>query len=719
MAVTIVQRPDMIAPAGINKELIFIENGPYVNVGKPNIYSVNMEELSAVPGNSWEFTWGAKSFTLDFVSTASEVVEEFTISAFGINNYLVAEKIKGHLSASKLGEDYDIEVIEVVLGATTYYSYIFTQKVANASVSLGMVVTPTGGSGIHAGFSTAAVDFEVKKELKINVVLQIKEQGNWVTAHTLSSYFLTNETTKTATAVISDVIPMLRKYVNISFPYQAYKPVSINSLVKEFRVIYYTTYIDGTGALQQGNIHFMDDVFTPSFVYMAGTTFYNQKVLKDYGAAELHSARLLTNNAELTRIVHKDMPQWVAVYKTGDFTVTCTYFNEAGAINPIPDLIHSVTETAGFMNNSVVFIPIHPKINTTGYSDVSSMVWNIGPHYINLLLDKRHYRKNRFFLYQNSLGGLDTFWCKGIGDDTIELTAINSDTAIDTDDIATDETIVKNRNQRGKISTGWIRRSDLTTLEELVSSKNVWKWNEFPDPVTQPFLRLTPTPIEITNNKITTVKDDNKLISVSIEYRERFTEEFYSPIQATFLYNNEGFKLFIKAGGVLRLLMVGENFVIKINGIVVDQLAGVGTYDVNYNLSTGNIIEAQFLNCSSVIIDQVSSCTANIQYWYTPLASEIRINTDYTEIGTMFDNMEQYRNKLEDLKIYNLSEFDDAFKIASKIAVLISLKDNAVGIAIPLNLLIIHGTYNPFATEAVADEIKTYLISKIASVTIN
>jgi hypothetical protein len=85
----------------------------------------------------------------------------------------------------------------------------------------------------------------------------------------------------------------------------------------------------------------------------------------------------------------------------------------------------------------------------------------------------------------------------------------------------------------------------------------------------------------------------------------------------------------------------------------------------------------------------------------------------------MFDNMEQYRNKLEDFKIYNLSEFDDAFKIASKIAVLISLKDNAVGIAIHLNLLIIHGTYNPFATEAVADEIKTYLISKIASVTIN
>lgn len=156
---------------------------------------------------------------------------------------------------------------------------------------------------------------------------------------------------------------------------------------------------------------------------------------------------------------------------------------------------------------------------TTSYqvfliNDDAVRVSEVRQFYVN----NKHYANERYFLFNNSQGGYDTFRTTGEGETNADFkySTANINVAIDSTLKAAPIKVYNKTNQETfKATTGWKRKAEITWAKEMVNSSRAYEIKLFNETIY--FI-----PIIFTSKKIELFKDKNFLQYMQFEYAYAF-----------------------------------------------------------------------------------------------------------------------------------------------------------------------------------------------------
>jgi len=721
MALTLVQKPDIIHPIGNRKDLIFIEDNLSSVDGTHNACRWTFLNAAALATKSWVFTWGLKSYTLNFISAISTLMENYRITPLGIFDFNQMNLIADHLRQTELGDYFEINAFEVDYTGTMVrgLEVIRKERIGGEDVSLSI----TGGApgDIIDTLSTAGVTEVSLENYKVYVkILVEQENGNYQQAHKLSVSGITDIDTGLTTFVVSDVITLLKKYISILPPADWSRPMTIDELSKNYKVVYWAEW-DLSGTHYIGSPSYVEDLITPSTVIMCGSSIADARKLHESGYTPLWEDVALTNrNVNSAELVHKLQPYWLAVYKTADFNVEVTEW-EAGGVTGPAVVQHVISVAEGFENGKIIYIPIHPWLRMYANANIIQIQWDFpfGSKLMNV--DIRYHKNNRFYLYHNSRGGVDTFWNKGIKDYSIATSESQSDIAVDqyeVPEIGTTEPILKVHSDKAKINSGFYSRTEIPNMKEFVAAGYIWEWVKFPS---HQDYRTKYKAVEITSTKYEMQQDDQKLFQFKWEYNYRYEDRFISNLDAEEIYTDEEFSLYLEEAGTLDILLsVCSSAILYRNGAIIDQVLGGGAYVYSGPFFKGDIITVKARKLAGTVELTTASITRiRIQKWNTKAIQ--KINLYFLEIDTteFSKNLNQFRRSLEEFHCTGMNDSIMSYYLISGFNKLINEKVAGVGIPIPMVLLNVSGSYTTWTPNALLSAIKLNLTNNITSVTIN
>lgn len=136
------------------------------------------------------------------------------------------------------------------------------------------------------------------------------------------------------------------------------------------------------------------------------------------------------------------------------------------------------------------------------------------------LIDRSNYERNTFFLFQNSLNGYDTLWCRGLRSqkNKYSRTTVERSRAIDVS--ASDPTIVNQRGNRQKVfsqNTGIIKDDAmLEWMDEFFGSEKIYLIEEG-----------SAVPVILTSNTYKAAEDFKTPRGIDISFTKAFLSESY------------------------------------------------------------------------------------------------------------------------------------------------------------------------------------------------
>ncbi len=145
----------------------------------------------------------------------------------------------------------------------------------------------------------------------------------------------------------------------------------------------------------------------------------------------------------------------------------------------------------------------------------------------NRISDRRTYildytvRTNkRYFIFQNSLGGIDSLRTTGIGVKTNEYNFSTIEETLEVNFTTKDrrkKQIVSDKTENYKVNTGWLTENQMEYLQEFYLSNNIYE-----------IFNNILIPIVITSKKVEQKKDDEYLFSLDFEYTRDLLNGYYS-----------------------------------------------------------------------------------------------------------------------------------------------------------------------------------------------
>lgn len=720
MALRLVQKPDIIHPLGNRKNLIFVEDNLSNVDGTHNALRITFANAAAVPTKSWVFTWGLKTYTLNFIAAIATLAEDYRMTGLGIFDFNQMNLIADRLRHSPIADDFTIEAFEADYLGTMVRGIELTRKVRLAGEDLTFSITAGVPGDIVGTISTAGVTEVNVENYKVYVKILVEQNGKYEQAHTLSASGITDIDTGLTTIVISDVITLLKKYISILPPADWYGPMSIDELSKNYKIVYWSE-CDLSGTHYISVPEYMEDLLTPSTVIMCGSSTLDARNLHDNGYTPLWEDVALTNKPiTQAELVNKLQPYWLAVYKTADFNVEVTEYEAGGATGPAV-VQHVISTAYGFENGKIVYIPIHPWLRLNANPNIIKLEWAFPFGTKAMNIDIRYHRNNRFYLYLNSRGGVDTFWNKGIKDTSVVTVDVSSDISIDPYDVpevGTFESIAKTHGERAKINSGFYARSEIPYMKEFVAAGNIWEWIEFPVEI---HYRTKYKAVEILSNKFEMQQDDQRLYQFKWEYQYRFEDRYISNLEVDEIYTDEEFSLYLEENGNLDILLTDcASAVLYRNGHVIDSVIGAGAYSYSGTFFKGDLITVKARKVSGVI--QLTTATITrirIVHWKTKRLEQLYLYFLETDTTYLAKNLEQFRRFLNTFHVTGMNDQIMAINLIGGFNKLINEKVAGVGIPIPMVLLTVSGSYATWAGDPMLAAIKLNLTNNITSVTIN
>lgn len=716
MALKIIKKPDNVHPAGNPKAFIF-EDYTYGDAGIANEYIIYFRDQATFVGKVWTFTWGIKSFIFNFVTTAAGN-NEYAPGAGGLDTLLKAIEVATQLNNSILGDDYTIEALEGNI-AGNFRGFRFLQKVKATGLNLSIAITPSSGTDVVTSNNQPGTAPAYVTNHKAYVSIFIQEDGVYNLKHTLSASGIVNHYTQKTLFEVSDIIPILSSYLFMTLPTIHDKPMSINSLVRNYKLTYWSEFDYGGGRNKTQTRHVINPI-DPLQVLMIGTPKIQSKYSEDFSHAYLFTDTILSNiNYTQDQLVHKDAPYWIAVYKTNDFSVSANMYDETGPVGTQP--MYDITTAEGFLNNTIVYIPIHPKLLEPLNPNLIAIEWNSSSFSIRQKIDRRFYKKNRFFLYLNSRGGIDTFWNKGFVEEYLTTSEIKTDSSSDTDTEVEGEetTVLKTYNKYFKISTGFYPFATYKQLEEMFASSHVWKWEgEWPE---SSYYKMIFTPIEISSNKYLVKDDQQRLFAVNYEYKHRIEEKYFltSALNMSRFNVFEEFSFDVISNGAISFNIDADLIQILINGnLVVNQLSNNYTGSISFFPEIFDHVVIRSMKFQNIDISSVAISTIKITKCYAPHIEQLNLSFPEIVTGALFQNMDQFRNFCTHLTLVGINDFTQAYDLARAWQLMIQETVNSLGNPVALTNMSVTGTYTPLSTNQYSAATRNYLIANIPSVTL-
>jgi len=518
----------------------------------------------------------------------------------------------------------------------------------------------------------------------------------------------------------TQVVTLLKKYIAILPPADYYYSMTVDELSKNYQLVYWSE-CDLSGTHYIGVPEYVENLITPSTVIMCGSSTVDARHLHSNGYTPLWEDVALTNKPMSdSELVHKLQPYWIAVYKTADFNVEVLEY-EAGGVTGPAVVQHVISTAYGYENGKIIYIPIHPWLRLNANPDIIKLQWTFPFGTKEMNIDIRYHRNNRFFLYLNSRGGVDTFWNKGIKDTSTATIDISSDIAVDQYDVpevGTFESISKQHGDRAKINSGFYSRKEIPYMKEFIAAGHIWEWIEFPVEI---HYRTKYKAVEILSNKFEMQQDDQKLYQFKWEYQYRYDDRYVSNLDANEVYTDESFSLFIEEIGTLDILLTDcSSAVLYRNGSIIDTVIGGGAYSYSGTFYKGDIVTVKARRVSGVIqLTSASITRVRVIYWKTKRLEQLYLYFLDTDTTYLSKNLNQFRRFLNTFHVTGINDQIMAINLIGGFNKLINEKVAGVGIPIPMVLLNVSGSYVGWGGNPMLSAIKLNLTNNITSVTIN
>lgn len=279
--------------------------------------------------------------------------------------------------------------------------------------------------------------------------------------------------------VAFDISKILSAYLKSDLPISGQNTITrCDNLLKKYRINYYEKYgviptekiiySDTLGRILKGGISFEEFPFNKNFIddYIIA----NQKFLTwQPGIKYIHTDQpeylyYLSNNNVTTFSVN------FKVYFSDGTNTTSTLFSKTGVSKYEIFIIPTGYTLAGVGNVNPAKTVIKYQVTINNGADVSET--------ITYIIDTKKYLDTRYYLFENSISGIDTLRTAGIKENGYELDydLIEKDVPFDYSIPASQfEKTFPTKQGSYVVSTGWKSKEYIDYLEDLFLSKNVFE----------------------------------------------------------------------------------------------------------------------------------------------------------------------------------------------------------------------------------------------------
>lgn len=372
----------------------------------------------------------------------------------------------------------------------------FKARVKGADYSLTIDNTSTVGYDTDATKAVEGVDAVAPDNYKLVLSLDILDNIDEPATRRISQIEATGivDYDKDEVLITFHDIPALIKHTNApDIPLNPYRPGIYSNGVSKVKWEVYESYDGATipAVIQRDSNVYEVEPFI--YAFNAGVPLthypYEQSYSQFLQAAGHTSFWSLVKDR--TKVVSRNQPEWLTIWLSkGDYTfyLTVTYKDGTTAektIDYTAPVEHLYYLPSGYLQNEL------SELNTDDKEEVSytfhiETVTNVYSETFTYILDQRLFNSERFFVYRNSIGALDTLRFVGLNDFTVkragasDIHALTSDTRMNKGTI---ETVYSSRDEILTMRTGWLLDRD--EKEFLLDFLNSTWIAEFLQPITE------------------------------------------------------------------------------------------------------------------------------------------------------------------------------------------------------------------------------------------
>jgi hypothetical protein len=435
-------------------------------------------------GEEIELIIGTITVTLNIVGTGFTLPTD--IPAWAISNSAYAATFAEYLrKIPVLDELFVIEKIQTTTSTIGYVKLRARKPGTEYNIAWG------AGSSFATELTIVktGVDVVALENYQLNLEVQNLINGKWTVVYQATADPLPDFESNGAEITFYDVAAVIMPYLNHEAITDVYQAKIQHSLFSKVRVYYYESF--GGADYHKTAISNSNLTLLLMALGMAHSDA-NTRLEAYHYSSSLH---YFLTNAQRTKYITRAQPDFLTFIKRGTLAsfIVRAYFSD----NTDSSYTYSFSSVYGLSpaDNDVVLIPsgfknLRLELNETSSKKVVryTVTLNTGSvaasEVFTYVMDERYFSDELYFLFYNSLGGLDSIRFTGYEVSSAETMYDETSVAIDgasTKAIGLFGQSGKSLRRKWKYNSGWNEAFEQSFLNEFFATENVWKVERVPD----------------------------------------------------------------------------------------------------------------------------------------------------------------------------------------------------------------------------------------------